>query len=81
VSAVTGSGLCAGLERAFPGHPVWEEAGSHYEALRRRVIEDYERAVRRKLAVPRRWNAHGLLAATAAHARWHLQPDDVPGDA
>ena len=40
--------------QAFPDHPVWEEAGEHYEALYRQQIDEHEAYTRRKLSQPTR---------------------------
>jgi hypothetical protein len=40
--------------QAFPDHPVWEEAGEHYEALYCQQIDEHEAYTRRKLSQPSR---------------------------
>lgn len=40
--------------QAFPDHPVWPEGAGHHEALYGSQIDDLERDVRRKLAIPNR---------------------------
>lgn len=53
--------------QAFPGHRVWEEAGAHYEALHRQAIDDHERDVRRRLAVPSRRLAAAEIECGGSH--------------